>query len=83
MVGAPGADLGNNASQGAGYVFVKPGSGWKNTSTPFAKLIASDGRSLDILGNSVSVSGATGVAGAPFATIGGNVAQGAAYVYSR
>jgi hypothetical protein len=82
---AAGADLatvGANASQGAAYVFVKPGSGWAD-GTQTAKLTASDGASLDRLGASVAISGSTVVAGAPGATVDANLFQGAAYVFSR
>jgi hypothetical protein len=48
--------------------------------TQTAKLPASEGPN-QALGFSVAVSGATVVAGAPYATIGGNLQQGAAYVF--
>jgi len=82
VVGADLATVGANASQGAAYVFVKPRSGWAD-GTQTAKLIASDGASLDRLGASVAVSGGTVVAGAPGATVSANLFQGAAYVFSR
>jgi hypothetical protein len=67
--------------QGAAYVFVKPSnSNWQST-TENAKLTASDGAASDQLGYSVAVNGNTIIAGAPFATVGGNYAQGGAYVY--
>lgn len=73
--------VGSNYEQGAAYVFVKPPSGWANI-TETAKLTASDGAAGDQFGYSVSISGNTVVAGS-FATIGSNVAQGAAYVYVK
>jgi hypothetical protein len=82
VAGADLATAGANASQGAAYVFVKPGSGWAGR-TQTAKLTASDGASLDRLGVSVAVSGGTVIAGAPGATVGANLFQGAAYVFSR
>jgi hypothetical protein len=50
-----------------------------------AKLTASDGAAGDALGFSVAVSadGSTVVAGAPFATVGGNFTQGAVYVFTK
>jgi len=67
---------------GAGYVFVKPASGWANR-TQTAKLTTSDIVAGDGLGTSVAVSGDTVVVGAPgtqnFAQEGG----GGAYVYVK
>jgi hypothetical protein len=63
-------------------VFVKPTGGWADA-TQTAKLTASDGATDDLLGFSVAVSGATIVAGAPPATVGGNSFQGAAYVFVK
>jgi hypothetical protein len=63
-VGAPGATIGSNSAQGAIYVFEKPASGWKNM-TQTAKLTASDGQTLSLLGRGVAISGNTIVAGAP------------------
>ncbi|MGB8647946.1 MAG: FG-GAP repeat protein [Anaerolineae bacterium] len=84
VAGAPQAKIGSNTYQGAAYVFARPGGGWSN-GTETAKLIASDGAMMDFLGCSVAVisDGSTIVAGAPFAQIGSNSNQGAAYVYVR
>ncbi len=75
-------EIGSNSVQGAAYVFVKPGSGWA-TETETAKLTASDGAASDALGRGVAISSdsSTVVAGAPFASVGSNVGQGAAYVF--
>jgi hypothetical protein len=78
VVGAPGADVGANANQGAVYVFARAGDAWTQT----AKLTASDGAASDQLGFSVAVAGDTIVAGAPFAAIGANADQGAAYSFA-
>jgi hypothetical protein len=48
-----------------------------------AELTASDGANGDLLGISVGISGNTVVAGAVNATVGGNVGQGAAYVFVK
>ncbi len=48
-----------------------------------AELTASDGQANDDLGFSVAVSGNTVVVGAPSASIGGNIAAGAAYVFVK
>jgi hypothetical protein len=82
VLGNPTQLVGVNPSQGAAFVYIKPSGGWKNTSTANAELVASDGNILDQLGWSVAVSGSTVVAGAPYATIGSNTWQGAAYVFA-
>ncbi|MDD5559066.1 choice-of-anchor tandem repeat GloVer-containing protein [Candidatus Methylomirabilis sp.] len=82
VVGAVGADIGATASQGAAYVFVKPGTGWA-TMTETAKLTASDGAASDAFGYSVAVSGDTVVVGAYGDNIGSNSNQGAAYVFVK
>jgi hypothetical protein len=48
-----------------------------------AKLTASDGAANDNLGSSVAIQGNTIVVGAPGATINGNPAQGAVYVFVK
>jgi hypothetical protein len=84
VVGAPFAAVGSNFGQGAAYMFVKPASGWAST-TETAKLTASDGAGNDSLGFSVGISsdGGTLLAGAYFADVGSNIAQGAAYVFEK
>jgi len=74
-VGAP-----SNQLTGAAYLFVEPSGGWKNM-TQTAKLTASDAAKGDALGYSVSIDGNTIAAGAPYASIGSNQQQGAAYVF--
>jgi hypothetical protein len=80
VVGAPDASIGANQVQGAAYVFNKPAAGWAN-GTQAAKLTASDGNAVAILGQSVSISGSTIAAGAPNTLIGGDAGQGAAYIF--
>ena len=77
------ATVGGNIAQGAAYVFTEPGSGWTEILTQTAKLTASDGAAGDYFGISVSISGNTVVVGANLATVGGNVNQGAAYVFTE
>jgi hypothetical protein len=77
VVGAPGHTVGSNPGQGAAYVFVQSGSTWSQQ----AELTASDGAPDDELGQSVSVSGSTVLAGAPLHTVDSNQYQGAAYVF--
>jgi hypothetical protein len=77
VVGAPdGGNAGNG--QGAVYVFVRSDGIWQQTQ----KLLAGDGASDDGFGFSVSVSGDSILIGAPYATVGGNGGQGAAYLFS-
>jgi hypothetical protein len=93
VVRNPDETVGRNQNQGALYVFVKPTSGWKNT-TQTAELTVSNGRGNDSLtsanrrsrnatpdnlGWSVFVSGHSVVAGAP----GHNYGTGAAYVFLK
>jgi hypothetical protein len=79
VVGVPGALIGTNGNQGALYVFVRQGSDWIFQQ----KLTASDGVGGDELGFSVAIEGNTLIGGAPFAQIGSNGEEGAAYVFSR
>jgi FG-GAP repeat protein/putative Ig domain-containing protein len=78
IVGAVWASPGGNFEQGAAYVFTRNGATW----TQQQKLTASDGAAGDYFGV-VAVSGDTAVIGAPGQDIGGNLYQGAAYVFTR
>jgi len=78
VAGAPGSV--SSSTPGAGYIFVRPTGGWKNA-TQTAKLIASDGRTFDELGFSVSIDGNTAITGAPYALGRSNQKEGAAYVF--
>jgi hypothetical protein len=79
VVGAPGKD----SNAGAAYVFVRPATGWA-TGTEIAQLTASDRATDASMGYQfIAIDGNLIVAGAAGATIGGNVAQGAAYVFQR
>lgn len=78
-VGALNATIGENTFQGAAYVFDREGEGWSEV----RKLVASDGVAFDNLGIAVGVSGATVLAGAYYAAVDGNAAEGAAYSFTR
>ncbi len=65
-------------SSGAAYIFVGSGSTWSQQ----AKLVPSDGSSMDIFGISVAISNNTAVIGAYFDDDRGNN-SGSAYVYTR
>ncbi|HKB72525.1 MAG TPA: FG-GAP repeat protein [Thermoanaerobaculia bacterium] len=68
------------AQPAAAYVFVKPASGWADTTTFAAKLTASDGVTDDGFGSSVAILGDTVVVGATQFNIG---SKGAAYVFVK
>jgi trimeric autotransporter adhesin len=79
-----GAGLNNLTSftTGLAYVYAKPPSGWIS-SYESTKFMASDGTTGNLFGTSISLSadGSLVAVGAPGATIGSNVGQGAAYVF--
>jgi len=77
IVGAGGAHQGI----GAAYIYVKPQSGWKNTSKFTAKLTASSSSGVSGLSQGISIHGTTIVLGAPGTTVGANSGQGAVLVY--
>jgi hypothetical protein len=77
VVGAQGDDLATTTDAGSAYVFSRSSGVWSLLS----KTTASDGAAGDSFGQSVGLSADTVVAGAEN-TIGGNVQQGSAYVYS-
>jgi hypothetical protein len=78
VVGASNAGVGNDG-RGIAYVFTRSGGIWTAQQT----LMADDGAADDGFGFSVSVSGDAVVIGAPYATVGGNGGEGAAYVFTR
>ncbi len=78
-VGAPDDDVDGNGAEGSIYVFARGGASWNQQ----AHLFASDGAAVDFVGLSVAIGGDTIVAGAPAHDVGGDVDQGAAYVFVR
>jgi MYXO-CTERM domain-containing protein len=68
------AIIGSNSDSGVGaaFLFTRNGTSW----TQQAKLVPSDAANLNDFGSSVSISGNTIVAGAPF-----HLGTGAAYIY--
>lgn len=82
VAGAPYRKVGNNAAQGAAYVFRERVGGWRDASQD-AILTATDGASSDFLGTSVAVSGDTVVAGAPYHQVGNQKYEGATYVFVK
>ena len=75
VVGMPNED-----GTGAAYVYTKPVGGWTSVSTP-VRLTPPDGKSGDMFGASVSVSGDTVVVGA--AGTGYRDLPGAVYVFTK
>lgn len=76
LIGAPGATVNGNVSQGAAYVFEPTASGWAQT----AKLVAAGGTAISLFGASVSMDqGSVALVGAyAFESY-----RGAAYVFRR
>gem|GEM_PF-1751644 len=72
-----GDSAGGDSDAGSVYVFVKPGTGWTNTSTYAAKLTASDRAPYDEFGSAVAIDGKTIIVGTP----GDESDTGAAYVF--
>ncbi len=79
IVGAYERTVGNNSYQGSAYIFARSGGTW----TQQQQLIATDGSANDEFGRSVAISGDYALVGAYNKTIGGNTAQGVAYVFAR
>ena len=79
VVGAYSKASGGNFNQGAAYVFTRTGSVWSQQ----AKLGAADGAANDFFGLAVSAGLDTVVVGASSKSVSGNLAQGAAYAFTR
>ncbi|MFO0579253.1 MAG: FG-GAP repeat protein [Polyangia bacterium] len=79
LVGAPGKAVTGSAGQGQAYVFVRSATTWSEQ----ARLVASDGAAGDRFGQAVALSADTALVGAHRKTVGGNAAQGQAYVFVR
>jgi len=74
FIGAPGAAINGNISQGAVYRFEETGPAWVQTQ----KLVAPDGAAINLFGASVNFVGPNVLAGAYAA----NTYRGAAYIFS-
>ncbi|MFN7929667.1 MAG: MBG domain-containing protein, partial [Blastocatellia bacterium] len=79
VIGAPLNDLGFQSNLGAAYIFVRNGSSWSQERI----LRASDAADNYNFGYAVALSGSTAIVGSPAASVSGNSAQGAAYVFVR
>ncbi|WP_428310802.1 GEVED domain-containing protein [Hydrocarboniphaga sp.] len=71
-------DVGSNEDQGSAYLYARSGTQWLQQS----RLTAADGSAHDAFGTSVALSASTAIVGAVGADIGGDVDQGAAYVFA-
>ncbi len=82
IIGASNKTVGGKVGQGAAYVFTKSGSTWAQTQELTE---GASGTANDYFGCSVAASsdGSILVAGALNKTVGGNVCQGAAYVFTK
>lgn len=76
VIGAPNHSV-NGGIAGVAYVYVRPGTGWANTSKAKAQLESSDETANDYFASTVAISGTTIVIGAPFASSD----LGAVYIY--
>jgi hypothetical protein len=79
LIGADGESTSPHEGQGAAYLFTRLGTTW----SPPTKLIAGDAGSFDHFGSAVALSGDTALVSAPHDTVGTNVSQGSAYVFTR
>jgi hypothetical protein len=73
--------LGENAAQGAGFVWTMPSGGWHDLTSATAQLTASAPTRYDYLGRSAAIYGRTIVLGA--SAVESTKQQGVAYVYSE
>src|SRR5690606_9936782 len=76
LIGAPGATINGNISQGAAYVFEQSPTGWAET----AKLVTASGTAISLFGASVSLDQGS------VALVGAYAYQnyrGAAYVFRK
>lgn len=76
VIGATGYQGG----RGAAFVFTSPTGIWTSTPAASATLMSSDGQQESV-GSSIATDGKVVVAGTPSVAIGGNMGQGAAYVF--
>ena len=79
VIGAPGADFSSSGEYPTGSVYVYTNDA--GTFNERQKIVAADGADGDQFGYAVSLSGTDLLVGAPAAMVGGNVHQGAAYVF--
>ncbi|MFI5298144.1 MAG: FG-GAP repeat protein, partial [Polyangiales bacterium] len=76
IVGAPALPE-TPANEGAAFIFTQSGSTWTSQ-----QLTNPDGVARDEFGSGVAINGATAIVGASQVTVGANLTQGAAYVFT-
>ena len=74
LIGAPAVNTGR---PGSAYVFAESGGSWSETQA----LDANGAAAADEFGRALALDGARALIGAPNRSVGGNTAQGAAYVF--
>ncbi len=79
IVGAVADDVGSNNNQGSAYIFHRSGTTW----TQQTHITADGGAASNNFGTSVSISGDYAIIGVQSDEVGGNVAQGSAYIYYK
>ncbi len=79
LISAITATIDDAEGQGAVYVFRRSGDTWSQSQ----KLVSSDGLAGDDFGFAVRLEGTTALIGAPYADLGSNGSQGAAYVFTE
>jgi len=79
VIGAYGDDNANGVAAGSAYVFKRTGTSWAQE----AKLLASDGATVDAFGYSVSIDGDYAIIGAYRDDNANGVDAGSAYVFKR
>jgi hypothetical protein len=79
LVGADGVTVDGKSRVGAAYVYTRSGTLWSQQ----AELLDPDADTGDTFGSSVALLGDTALVGADGATVEGESAAGAAYVYTR
>ena len=83
VAGAPLKNIGNNATQGEAYVYIRSGTAWRDA-VENIKLIASDGQRFDSFGQSVGISGTVGIVGANNGKNGNlNLGTGSEYLFTQ
>lgn len=79
LAGAPFDQIGQNYEQGAVFGYVKPASGWANTSQPNGSVTGHDSQAMNKFGQSIAISGNNAVIGVPDYYNG--VEEGAVYIF--
>lgn len=77
LAGAPADTIGHNNQQGAVFGYIKPATGWRNTSTSNVSVTAQNGQAKESFGDTLAVSGKKFIVGAPDY----NGLVGAAYIF--